>query len=305
MGTPEFAVASLRMLADSQHEIVGVITSTDKLGGRGGKKVLESAVKRFAAERRFPILQPPKLKNPEFLRALRALNADLQVVVAFRMLPEVVWSMPPMGTVNLHGSLLPAYRGAAPINWAIINGEATTGVTTFKLKHEIDTGNILIQRSLAIGPMDTAGVVHDNMMELGAQALLDTVNGLEQGTLEEKPQLADHVSQAPKLHHETCQIDFNMPVIEVHNFIRGLSPYPTAWTTLDGSQLNVYRCEIAQHERVATPGTIVEASGKLEIACYPGSIRLLEIQVAGKRRMNVGDFLNGYQVKSKTVALKA
>jgi methionyl-tRNA formyltransferase len=300
MGTPEFAVASLRSLADSDHEIVGVITSTDKLGGRGGRQVLESAVKRFARERGFQILQPPNLKNPEFVRSLEALKADLQVVVAFRMLPEVVWDMPPMGTINLHGSLLPAYRGAAPINWAIINGELQTGVTTFKLKHEIDTGNILIQRHLEINSNDTAGDVHDKMMELGAQAVLDTVNGLEAGTPEELPQSDTEVSQAPKLYHDMCEIQFDRPVEEVHNFIRGLSPFPTAWTTLDGIQLNVYRSEIVDKSSNGVPaGIVANKDLQLEISCKPGTIRLLEVQLAGKRRMRASDFLNGYQIKSK------
>jgi methionyl-tRNA formyltransferase len=216
------------------------------------------------------------------------------------MLPEVVWDMPPMGTINLHGSLLPAYRGAAPINWAIIHGELQTGVTTFKLKHEIDTGNILIQRHLEINSNDTAGDVHDKMMELGAQAVLDTVNGLEAGTLEELPQSDTEVSQAPKLYHDMCEIQFDRPVEEVHNFIRGLSPFPTAWTTLDGIQLNVYRSEIVDKSSNGVPaGIVANKDLQLEISCKPGTIRLLEVQLAGKRRMRASDFLNGYQIKSK------
>ena len=302
MGTPEFAVPTLEALLEAGHQVVGVITATDKMGGRGGKQRIESAVKKFALSRDLHIMQPPNLKNPQFVEHLASLKADLQVVVAFRMLPVVVWDMPPLGTLNLHGSLLPAYRGAAPINWAIIRGETKTGVTTFLLKHEIDTGNILIQREMNIGPNDTAGDIHDRMMILGAEAVVETVAGLETGVLTGMPQDESVVSHAPKLQHETCEINFNKPAIEVHNFIRGLSPYPTAWSTLDGLQLNVYRSRIPDFiptETDGKPGTIIGSEkGKLLVRCNTGSVELMEIQIEGRRRMSVADFLNGYTIRN-------
>ncbi|RYZ20344.1 MAG: methionyl-tRNA formyltransferase, partial [Chitinophagaceae bacterium] len=234
MGTPEFAVASLHALVMAGCKVVGVITAPDKPAGRG-MKLQESAVKKYATEKGLTILQPDKLKNPQFLEELKSLKADLQIVVAFRMLPELVWNMPPMGTVNVHGSLLPQYRGAAPINWAIINGEKETGVTTFKLKHEIDTGDILLQERIAIGENETAGELHDKMKEVGAKVLVETVKGLAEGSLVEHPQLsalesiAFEIKHAPKIFTETCKIDWNKPVADVHNLIRGLSPYPGAF----------------------------------------------------------------------------
>ena len=237
MGTPDFAVASLDALLNARCNIVAVVTAPDKPAGRG-LKLTESPVKKYASLHGLTILQPAKLKDPDFLEQLRSLNADLQLVVAFRMLPETVWNMPRLGSVNLHGSLLPDYRGAAPINWAIIRGEKKTGVTTFKLKHEIDTGNILLQESFAIGENETAGEVHDKMKELGARVLLDTVKGLAEGTLKERSQdsLLRHkdkvVKHAPKIFTDTCKIDFNKPVEEVHNLIRGLSPFPGAFYNL-------------------------------------------------------------------------
>ena len=303
MGTPDFAVPSLHALVEAGFPIVGVITATDKPGGRGGKQVLESAVKQYARGHGLRILQPPNLKDPAFTETLRSLNADLQVVVAFRMLPEVVWNMPPMGTINLHGSLLPAYRGAAPINWAIIKGETQTGVTTFQLRHEIDTGNILMQRALPIGPDDTAGYIHDRMMDLGAQVVLETVRGIERGILEPVPQSDQAASQAPKLRHETCEIQFSQDVHLVHNFIRGLSPYPTAWTTLDGLQLNIYRSVIIDTTSTGKAGTILDSSATLDVACSQGIIRMTEVQLAGKKRMEARDFLNGYQFQSRVLGL--
>src|SRR5262245_9605770 len=249
MGTPDFAVASLEALVKAKYNIVGVITAPDKPAGRG-MKLGESAVKKYAVRHHLKIFQPEKLKNAEFLAELKSLRADLQVVVAFRMLPEVVWSMPPLGTINLHGSLLPQYRGAAPINWAIINGEKETGVTTFKLKHEIDTGNILMQESFPIGENDTAGDVHDRMKEIEARVLVETVKGIGDGSLEEIAQSAvgsrqsaeephspltiDHsqLKHAPKIFTDTCKIDWRKSIDEIHDLIRGLSPYPTAFTEL-------------------------------------------------------------------------
>ena len=228
MGTPEFAVPSLAILLENGYDVAGVVTATDKYGGRGNKVLLESAVKKYAVEKGIKVLQPTKLRDPAFLEDLAALKADLQIVVAFRMLPEVVWDMPNKGTFNLHGSLLPKYRGAAPINWAVIRGEETTGVTTFFIRHKIDTGDIILQREMPIGPDDTAGDVHDRMMELGAEAVLETVQMIEKDQVELQVQDHQAATKAPKLFKETCEIDFNKTSEEVHNFIRGLSPYPAA-----------------------------------------------------------------------------
>src|SRR5689334_22941625 len=243
MGTPEFAVASLEALVRAGFNIVGVVTAPDKPAGRG-MKMTESAVKKFAARKGITILQPEKLKDPVFLEELKALQADLQVVVAFRMLPEIVWNMPRLGTINLHGSLLPQYRGAAPINWAVINGDKETGVTTFKLKHEIDTGDILLQERMPIGDNETAGEVHDRMMELGAGVLVETVKGLSNGSLKETPQDNSGVLRhAPKIFTATCRIDWNKPGEDIYNLIRGLSPYPAAFTDFEDKTLKIFRAE--------------------------------------------------------------
>ena len=270
MGTPEFAVASLDALVKAKCNIVGVITAPDKPAGRG-MKMTESAVKKYAVRNSLKLLQPEKLKNPEFLEELRSLNADLQIVVAFRMLPESVWNMPPLGTVNLHGSLLPQYRGAAPINWAVINGEKETGVTTFKLKHEIDTGNILLQESFPIDENETAGEVHDKMKEIGARVLVETVKGIADGTLEERPQssmqndqsskfdspLTTHHSplkHAPKIFTETCNIDWRRSIDEIHNLIRGLSPFPGAFTELGDKTIKIFKSEKEPSFPTSKPG---------------------------------------------------
>lgn len=310
MGTPEFAVASLDALVKAGCNIVGVITAPDKPAGRG-MQLQQSAVKKYAVEHDLHVLQPEKLKNPEFLAALQSLQADLQIVVAFRMLPEAVWNMPPMGSVNLHGSLLPQYRGAAPINWAVINGEKETGVTTFKLKHEIDTGDILLQQSFPIGANDTAGEVHDKMKEIGAAVLVETVKGLADGSLEERPQtsavsselsatdspLTTHhaLKHAPKIFTETCKIDFAKTVEEVHNLIRGLSPFPGAFTTLHGKTLKIYRSE--KESGPATEPGAYKTDGKtfLKFACADGFILVKELQLEGKKKMLVEDFLRGYR----------
>ena len=298
MGTPEFAVPTLDALRKAGHEIVGVITATDKLGGRGKNKLLESAVKKYAVEHGLYVMQPKNLKAPEFVEELRSRKADLQVVVAFRMLPVVVWDMPPMGTLNLHGSLLPKYRGAAPINWAVINGETETGVTTFLLKHEIDTGDLLLQEHIPIGPNDTAGDVHDRMMHSGADVVVRTVEGLENGTIKASPQDESLVSKAPKIFHEMCRVDFDQPARVVHNFIRGLSPFPGAWTTVDGKSLKLLRSEIGK--MAGEPGQICITENKyLDICCRGGSVRVHELQLEGKRRMKTPDFLNGYTIESK------
>ena len=306
MGTPEFAVASLDALVQAGCHIVGVITAPDKAAGRG-MQLQQSAVKKYAVEKGLHILQPDKLKNPGFLEQLRSLQADLQIVVAFRMLPEAVWNMPPMGSVNLHGSLLPQYRGAAPINWAVINGEKETGVTTFKLKHEIDTGDILLQERFPIGDDETAGEVHDKMKAIGAQLLVRTVAGLAEGTLKKTPQLStgnlpageadrpETLKHAPKIFTETCRIDFSKTVNEVHNLIRGLSPFPGAFTSLDSKTLKIFRTE-------KQPGSTGSASGSFEtdkkqflkFACADGYVLVKELQLEGKKRMAVEDFLRGY-----------
>lgn len=301
MGTPDFAVPSLQALHEAGHEIVGVITATDKMGGRGKKQVIQSAVKKYAAQQGFNILQPKNLKAPEFVSALRALNADLQVVVAFRMLPVVVWDMPPMGTLNLHGSLLPKYRGAAPIHWAVINGETKTGVTTFLLKHEIDTGDLLLQREMPIGPDETTGDVHDRMMVLGAEAVVDTVKGLESGDLTPVPQPDTGITKAPKIHHDTCKLNFEQPAERVHNFIRGLSPYPAAWTRIDGKLWKLLRSRLSNEEHTLHSGQIHVQGQRLFIGTSTEPIEVLELQMAGKRRMETASLLNGYKIESTDV----
>lgn len=299
MGTPEFAVASLDALVQSGYTIVAVVTAPDKPAGRG-LKMHESAVKQYANANGLPLLQPVKLKDPNFIHSLQELKADLQVVVAFRMLPEVVWNMPPLGTINVHGSLLPQYRGAAPINWAVINGEKETGVTTFKLKHEIDTGDILLQRSFSIGEDETAGDVHDRMKLIGADLLVETVNGLSSGTLKEKPQdvLAQHtiLKHAPKIFTETCTIHWNHSTLKIHNLIRGLSPFPGALTQLDGKVLKIYKSAIEYQQHDHPQGAVV-TDGKtfLKFATVDGYIHVLDLQLEGKKRMAVTDFLRGYR----------
>ena len=301
MGTPEFAVASLDALVNARFNIVAVITAPDKPAGRG-MKMNESTVKKYAVEKGLKVLQPEKLKNPEFIEELKSLNADLQIVVAFRMLPEIVWNMPPMGTVNLHGSLLPQYRGAAPINWAIINGEKETGVTTFKLKHEIDTGDILLSKKIPIDENETAGELHDKMKIIGANLLVETVSGLIKGNLKETSQSEIINSQsaihhAPKIFTETCKIEWNKTVGEVHNLIRGLSPFPGAFTYLDNKILKIYRSQKEERKTFLQPGDY-ETDNKtyLRFACTNGYIYLKEIQLEGKKKMMIEDFLRGYRV---------
>jgi len=312
MGTPEFAVASLDALVKAKCNIVGVITAPDKQAGRG-MKMNESAVKKYAVRHHLKVLQPEKLKNLEFLEELRSLNADLQIVVAFRMLPESVWNMPPLGTINLHGSLLPQYRGAAPINWAVINGEKETGVTTFKLKHEIDTGNILIQENFPIDENETAGDVHDKMKEIGARVLVETVKGIADGTLEERPQsivnspqnaesdsqLTTHnslIKHAPKIFTETCNIDWRKSIDEIQNLIRGLSPFPGAFTELGDKTIKIFKSEKEISLPTSKPGRW-ESDGKtyLKFAAKDGYILLKDVQLEGKKRMLIEDFLRGYR----------
>lgn len=294
MGTPEFAVPTLEILLAAGYPVVGVITATDKMGGRGNKQLLESAVKKSAVKYGIPLLQPKNLKSPEFLAELSALKADLQIVVAFRMLPVAVWDMPSLGTFNLHGSLLPAYRGAAPINWAVMSGEKVTGCTTFKIQHEIDTGDILLQKEIPIGLNETAGDVHDRMMLLGAELVLDTVKLLEQGHYELKEQDATKASPAPKLHRDNCRIDFTRPAREVHNFIRGLSPYPAAWTMLGNTQVKLIRTTMEADKHPDQPGRILtDDKTFLKVAAPGGYVAVEELQMAGRKRMSVVDFLRG------------
>lgn len=304
MGTPEFAVASLDALVKAGCNIVGVVTVPDKPAGRG-MKLNESAVKKYAAEHKLNVLQPEKLKSPGFVEALQKLKPDLQVVVAFRMLPEIIWNLPPMGTINVHGSLLPQYRGAAPINWAVINGEKETGVTTFKLKHEIDTGDILLQDRFSIGEDETAGEVHDKMMYTGAALLVETVKRIAEGNITEQPQSDQNdqskLKHAPKIFTETCQIDWSRTVEEIHNLIRGLSPFPGAFTQLNDKTLKIYRSikEPVLHDHQAGE-VLSDGRSYIKFACSNGFIHATDLQLESKKRMNVPDFLRGYRFNAKT-----
>ncbi len=304
MGTPPFAVASLDALVKAGFTISAVVTAPDKPAGRG-LQLQESAVKKYAVENNLPVLQPVKLKDPAFISALEALNANVFVVVAFRMLPEIVWNMPPMGTINVHGSLLPSYRGAAPINWAVINGEKETGVTTFKLKAAIDTGNILLQDKLPITEADTAGTIHDKMMILGANLLVTTLHGIINNTLTEKdqeniinndPNLLKH---APKIFTETCAINWNNTTESIFNLIRGLSPFPGALTKLDDKIFKIFAAqkEICGHQSPAG-SVLTDNKTYLKFACADGYLHITDLQLEGKKRMQLADFLRGYNIKS-------
>lgn len=298
MGTPDFAVASLKKLAENGCNIVGVITAPDKPAGRG-LTLQQSAVKQYATEHHLYVMQPEKLKNLEFLQELKELKADVQVVVAFRMLPELVWNMPAMGTINVHGSLLPQYRGAAPINWAIINGEKETGITTFRLQHAIDTGDILLQTTLPITENETAGELHDIMKEEGAELLLKTLLEICEETIQPAPQnKADETRHAPKLNTATCEIDWNKTIDEVHNLVRGLSPVPAAFTFLDGKKLKIYRSLkiIVLHD--TDPGNYsTDHKTYLRFACTNGWLDILELQAEGKKKLRIEEFLRGYRFK--------
>lgn len=309
MGTPEFAVETLKALVENGYNVVGVITMPDKPAGRG-YKLQPSPVKQYALQQGLTVLQPEKLKDEGFLKELKQLNADLQIVVAFRMLPEVVWSMPPKGTFNLHSSLLPQYRGAAPINWAIINGEKETGVTTFFLSHEIDTGKIIFQQQTVIDDTDDAETLHDRLMVMGAQLVLKTVDAILDENIEPIPQdnLFRDISElkvAPKIFKEDCQVDWNKSAREIYNFIRGLSPYPAAWTELasdkGGEKLRFKLfagepVESRRHELL--PGSIItDNKTYFDVAVKDGFLRITELQLTGKKRMKTIDFLNGYKFK--------
>jgi methionyl-tRNA formyltransferase len=316
MGTPEFAVASLDILVQNNYTIVAVVTVPDKPAGRG-QQLQQSAVKKYALEKGLKILQPEKLKSEEFLTELRDLKADLQIVVAFRMLPEVVWSMPPLGTFNLHGSLLPQYRGAAPINWAIINGEKETGVSTFFLQHEIDTGKIIFREKTSIGEDETAGDVHDRLMHIGAGLVLKTVQAIERNDYPQTDQsvliaAGEKEKHAPKIFKEDCRIDWNTGVDDIHNKIRGLSPYPAAFTEI-GAQtdqgnevhsLKIFRSKKEKGGHSLLPGTIEsDAKTFMKVAAKDGFIHLTDLQLAGKKRLSAADFLRGFPAHKSWKAL--
>lgn len=298
MGTPDFAVASLKALLDAGENVVAVITAPDKPAGRG-QKLNQSAVKVFAEANGLPVLQPEKLRDPRFITDLKSYKADLQVVVAFRMLPEIVWNMPPMGTINVHASLLPQYRGAAPINHAVINGEKETGVTTFLLQHEIDTGNVLLATKVAIEENDNAGIVHDKLMIAGAETLIKTVNGLRDKSITPIPQEdfpQEELKHAPKIFKEDCLINWNNTTEKVYNQIRGLSPYPAAFTYLHNKVLKVFETQKELENHGKDAGSI-ETDGRsyLKFSTKDGYLNLKVIQIEGKKRMEINDFLKGYR----------
>lgn len=311
MGTPEFAVESLKRLVEGGYNVVGVITMPDKPMGRHGSVLQPSPVKAYAVSQGLKVLQPEKLKDEGFLEELRALRADLQIVVAFRMLPEAVWQMPRLGTFNLHASLLPQYRGAAPINWAVINGDTETGITTFFLKHEIDTGEIIDQVRVPIADTDNVGVVYDRLMMLGGDLVLKTVDAILAGNVKTIPQetlsSTEPLRPAPKIFKDTCRIDWTKGVKPVYDFIRGLSPYPAAWTELcepDSSPvtMKIYESSKECVEHTFAPGTILtDKKTYFKVASTDGFVHLLSVQLAGKKRMNVTDFLRGYRYSEKAI----
>lgn len=308
MGTPDFAVEALRQLVEGGYNVVGVITMPDKPAGRG-HKMQYSPVKQYALERNLPLLQPEKLKDEAFVEALRAWKADLQIVVAFRMLPEVVWNMPRLGTFNLHASLLPQYRGAAPINWAVINGDTETGITTFFLKHEIDTGEVIQQVRVPIADTDNVEVVHDKLMMLGGKLVVETVDDILNGTVKSIPQeemtVVGELRPAPKIFKETCRIDWNQPVKKIYDFIRGLSPYPAAWTELINSEgeavvMKVFESEKINETHDLTPGTIVTDGKKyIKVAVPDGFVSILSLQLPSKKRLQTDELLRGFHLTDK------
>ena len=305
MGTPEFAVGTLRALVEGGYNVVAVVTQPDKPVGRHQDQLHQSEVKQYALAQGLPVLQPVKMKDPDFVSRLAGYRADLQVVVAFRMLPEVVWAMPRFGTFNVHAALLPQYRGAAPINWAVINGETETGVTTFFLDHDIDTGRIILQTRFAIPDDADVEYVYDGLMDLGAQAAIETINLIlhGDGTIPSEPQ--DNLAQgmelhgAPKIFKDTCRINWQQPQKRVYDFIRGLSPYPGAWTTYNrkgkDTVLKIFKTAKTQRKATGEPGSMQVDGGKLYANCADGQLQVLELQQSGKRRMQAADFINGWQ----------
>lgn len=302
-GTPEFAVESLARLIDGGYNVEAVVTMPDKIGGRGNK-IMQSDVKKYAVEKGLRVIQPEKLKSTEFVDALREINADLFIIIAFRMLPEIVWSMPRLGTFNLHGSLLPKYRGAAPINRAIMNGEKETGVTTFFLKHEIDTGDIISSRSIPIGENDNVGQIYDQLMKIGADMVIETVEKILNGTLTSYPQPEGDFTPAPKIFKEDCRIDWNKSTQDIHNHIRGLSPYPTAFSTLidvtgKPIDIKVFESSLTTDSSSALqPGEVKVDGKKMFVATGNGMLEILSLQPAGKKRMETSAFLLGYHPKN-------
>jgi methionyl-tRNA formyltransferase len=298
MGTPDFAVESLKVLVESGScEVVAVITAPDKPSGRG-LVMNETPVKKYAISKGIPVLQPEKLKNHQFLEELRSYKADLQIVVAFRMLPEVVWNMPRLGTFNLHGSLLPQYRGAAPINWAVINGETETGVTTFFLQQEIDTGNVIFAEKTPILIDDNAGTIHDKLMMIGASLVVKTVESIKSGNYPQIPQdMSLELKSAPKIFKETCQINWNLSAENIHNFVRGLSPYPASWTILNDKTCKIYKTEIGEIANDSAEIGSFKTDGKtyLDFRSADNWIKIKELQLEGKKRMGIEEFLRGFR----------
>ncbi len=298
MGTPEFAVQSLKILVEHHFNIVAVVTAPDKPSGRG-LQLHPSPVKQFAQENGIPVLQPLKLKSPEFIEELKSYKADLQIVVAFRMLPEIVWDMPRLGTINLHASLLPDYRGAAPINRAIMNGEKETGITTFYLKHEIDTGDMLLQEKIPIAENDTAGSLHDKLMIRGAKLILKTVEMVAEGNYTPVPQTTSSNKTAPKIFKENCRINWDQDAETIRNFVRGLSPYPAAYTFLENKLLKIFDVSVELAQQSINPGTVVtDNKTYLKFAAKNGFVLVHDLQMEGKKRMPVKEFLKGNQVKT-------
>ena len=306
MGTPDFAVEPLKTLVEAGKDVVAVVTMPDKPAGRG-HKLQFSPVKEYALKAGIPVLQPENLKSPDFLQELASYNADLQIVVAFRMLPEAVWSMPKYGTFNLHASLLPRYRGAAPINWAVINGDKETGITTFFLKHEIDTGNIILQEKVAIDEEDNAGDVYDKLMYLGADLVLKTLKMIEEDNVITRPQDDAQASPAPKIFKDTAKLDFDKCAADIRNLVRGMAPYPAAWFNIklqDGneSMMKIFKVSTEEKNHNYSVGTILTDGKKmLKIACKDGFINLLEVQMAGKKRMAAEDLMRGTNLVGATI----
>ncbi len=306
LGTPEFAVESLQRLCEGGYNVVAVITMPDKIAGRG-HRLFQSPVKQFAVEHSIPVLQPTNLKDPQFVEELRDYKADLQIVIAFRMLPEVVWNMPPLGTFNLHASLLPDYRGAAPINWAVINGDTQTGVTTFFLKQEIDTGDVIQQEKILISDTDNVGIVHDKLMDLGAKMVIETVDAIIDDSVKPIPQSEithiDNPRPAPKIFKETCKVDWDKSIQSIHNLVRGLSPYPAAWSTFVNDKgeevaFKIFETSIPQNQFSTHKGNgeLLSHDGLLYIKCDDGVIEIRSLQLAGKKRITGEEFLRGYKL---------
>jgi methionyl-tRNA formyltransferase len=305
MGTPEFAVTILEQLIKEEYNIKAVVTAPDRPAGRG-RKLTGSAVKESAVKHGISVLQPTNLKDEDFVSDLKALNADLFIIVAFRMLPKLIWEIPTMGTFNLHGSLLPQYRGAAPINWAIINGEKETGVTTFFIDEKIDTGQIIESKSMPIGKNETAGELHDRMMVLGAHTVVDTVELIRKGNVKAQPQPEGELKEAPKISKQDCLIDFSQSILSIHNFIRGMSPYPTAWIKLVHKEsqqqktLKIFRSEVLE-EKNHLETNLIKQDKSLVLNTLNGSLNILEIQLEGKKRLDTSAFLAGFNPDDWTI----